>query len=134
MFRIWHSFIIKNLILLSKAFYEIEISRNFDIYYNIWQLLPNCVFLCHIRVSERIYTQYLPECQETPCSKQARYLKLKWLQGIWTHNHLVHKGTLNHLALQTKWLRFVASTYLYDTFNCMLLLCQVRVSERIYTQ
>ena len=40
-----------------------------------------CMFLsCHIRVSEWIYTLYLPECQGTPCSKQARYLKFKWLQ------------------------------------------------------
>ena len=40
-----------------------------------------CMFLsCHVRISEWIYTPYLPECQGTPCSKQARYLKFKWLQ------------------------------------------------------
>ena len=33
---------------------------------------------CHVRVSEWICTLYLPECQGTPCSKQARYLKFKW--------------------------------------------------------
>ena len=27
---------------------------------------------CHIRVSEWIHTLYLPECQGTPCSKQAQ--------------------------------------------------------------
>ena len=39
------------------------------------------IFLsCHVRVSEWIHTLYLPECQETPCSNQGRYLKFKWLQ------------------------------------------------------
>ena len=45
----------------------------------------DCMFLsCHVRVSEWIHTLYLPECQGTPCSKQARYLKFKWLQ--WDSN------------------------------------------------
>ena len=34
----------------------------------------------HLRISEQIYTLYLPECRGTPCSDQARYLKFKWLQ------------------------------------------------------
>ena len=42
---------------------------------------PNCMFLsCHVRVSKWIHTPYLPQCQRTPCSKQARNLKVKWLQ------------------------------------------------------
>ena len=32
---------------------------------------------CHVRVSEWIHTLSLPECQGTPCSKQARNLKVK---------------------------------------------------------
>ena len=41
----------------------------------------DCMFLsCHVRVSEWIHTLSLPECQGTPCSKQARNLKVKWLQ------------------------------------------------------
>ena len=40
--------------------------------------ISNCMFLsCHVRVSEWIYTLYFPECQGTPCSKQARYLKFR---------------------------------------------------------
>ena len=35
---------------------------------------------CHVRIWNWIHTLYLPECQRTPCSKQARYLKFKWLQ------------------------------------------------------
>ena len=38
-------------------------------------------------------------------SKQARYLKFKWLERYSNHNHLVHKRTFNHLArlcLRTK--------------------------------
>ena len=41
----------------------------------------DCMFLsCHVRVSEWIQSLQLPECQGTPCSKQARNLKFKWLQ------------------------------------------------------
>ena len=41
----------------------------------------DCILsLCHVRVSEWIYTLQLPECQGTLCSKQARYPKFKWKQ------------------------------------------------------
>ena len=41
----------------------------------------DCMFLsCHVRIWEWIHTLQLPECQGTPCSKQASYLKIKWLQ------------------------------------------------------
>ena len=52
---------------------------------------------------------------------------------IRTHNHLVHTGTLNQLAKLAKWLSYVVSTYLYSAFDCMLLSCQVQVSEWIHT-
>ena len=35
---------------------------------------------CYVRISEWIHILYLPECQGTPCLKQTRYLKFKWLQ------------------------------------------------------
>ena len=54
----------------------------------------DCMFLsCHVHVSEWIHALYLPECQGTPSSKQAQYLKIKWLHGTRTHNHLVRKQT-----------------------------------------
>ena len=59
------------------------------------------MLLCHIRVSEWIYTLYLPEWQGNPYSKQAPYLKFKWLwqdSNLHTHNHLIRKQTLNPLA------------------------------------
>ena len=40
----------------------------------------------------------LPECQRTPCLKQAPYLKISGSNEIRTHNRLVRKRTLNHLA------------------------------------
>ena len=39
----------------------------------------------------------------------------------WTHNHLVCKRTLNHLAKLVKWLSCVVSTYLFGAFDCMFL-------------
>ena len=50
---------------------------------------------------------------------------------IRTHNHLVCKPTLNHLAKLAKWLSCVVSTYLCDASDCMLLSCLIRVSEWI---
>ena len=41
----------------------------------------DCMFLsCHVRVSEWIHTLQLPECQRTPCSKQAQNLRFKGLR------------------------------------------------------
>ena len=53
--------------------------------------------------------------------------------GTRTHNHVVRKWTLNHLAKLAKWLRCVVSTCMYSAFDCMFLSCQVRVSEWIHT-
>ena len=39
----------------------------------------------------------LPECQGTPCSKQAPYLKFKWQQRN-SNPQPLRKRTLNHLA------------------------------------
>ena len=36
-----------------------------------------------------------------------------------THNHLVHKQALNHLAKLAKWLSCIVSTYLYGAFGCI---------------
>ena len=50
-----------------------------------------------------------------------------------THNYLVHKWTLNHLATLAKWLSGVVKTYLYGAFDCMFLSCHVHISEWIHT-
>ena len=41
----------------------------------------DCMLLpCHLRVFEWIHTLQLPECQGTPCCKQAQNLQFLWLQ------------------------------------------------------
>ena len=52
------------------------------------------------------------------------YPILVWCKGIGTHNQLVRKQTLNHLAKPAKWLSCVVSTYLYGAFDYILLSCQ----------
>ena len=42
--------------------------------------MPDCMFLCHVHVSNWTHTLWLPECQGTPCPKQAWNLKFTWLQ------------------------------------------------------
>ena len=46
---------------------------------SIW-LYVDSYHATRTRFLEWIYTLYLPEWQRTTCSKQARYLKFKWLQ------------------------------------------------------
>ena len=53
--------------------------------------------------------------------------------GIRTHNYLVRKRILNHLAKLVKWLSCVVSAHLYGAFDCMFLPCHVCVSEWIHT-
>ena len=50
-----------------------------------------------------------------------------------THNHVVRKWTLKHLAKLTKWLSWIVSTYLYGAFDWMLFLYHVSVLEWIHT-
>ena len=53
--------------------------------------------------------------------------------GNRTHNHVVCKQTLNHLAKLAKWLSCFVRTYLYGAFDCMFLSCNVRPLKWIYT-
>ena len=60
---------------------EYKIQAYFELKNYQWTEFVDCIFLsCHVPISEWIHTLYLPECQGTPCSKQAWYLKFKWLQ------------------------------------------------------
>ena len=50
-----------------------------------------------------------------------------------THNHIVRKRTLKHLAKETEWMSRVVSTYLYGAFDCMFLSCHIRLWDLIHT-
>ena len=50
-----------------------------------------------------------------------------------THNHVVHKRTLNHLAKLAKWLSWVVGAYLYGAFDCIFFSCHVHASVWIHT-
>ena len=92
------------------------------------------IFLsCHVPVLEWINTLQLPQCQGIPCLEKARNLKFKRCNWTRTHNDLVHKQTLNHLAQLTKRLTSVMSPFMYGAFDCMLLSCHVRIWELIHT-
>ena len=63
------------------------------------------------------------------------FLSFKLIDCYWTHthNHLVRKLTLNHLAKLAKRLTCVMSTYWYSVFDCMFLSCHICISESIHT-
>ena len=71
-----------NLLILSVTHYltvplSLLINSRFNFFFST-RHLNDCMFLSrHVHVLEWIY---VPECQETPCLKQAQYLKFKCLQ------------------------------------------------------
>ena len=49
-------------------------------------------------------------------------LSLSDSNEIRTHNHLVLKQTPNHLAKTANWLSFVVGTYLYNSFDSVIIM------------
>ena len=94
----------------------------------------DCIFLsCHVRVSEWIHTLYLLVVKELLARNTRNIQSLSDCNGSRTHNKLVRRRTLSHLAKRTKWLSWIVSTCLYGAIDCMFLPCRVRVSEWICT-
>ena len=94
----------------------------------------DCMLLsCHVRVSEWIHTLWFTWMSRNAFSWSRSHIwGLSDSSKIQTHNHLVCKRAINHLAKLAKWLSCVVSTYLRGAFDCMLS-CHVRVSEWIHT-
>ena len=94
----------------------------------------DCILLsCHLYISEWIHSLHLGECQGSPSSKQAWYLKKKWLQRDSNPQLLNSETQLNHLAKLTKWLSWVLSTDLYGAFDSILSSCHVRIWDWMHT-
>ena len=73
----------------------------------------------HVRVSEWINPVWLPEFRGTSRAWNRRNIwDLLDCNGTRTHNHLVHKRTLNHFVKLGNWLSCVVSTYLYGAVDC----------------
>ena len=73
----------KNMSILFTSKRKIKKLQKLDIIYNNIRIKQHSWLLVVIisrTLSEWIYTLWLPECQGTPCSKKARYLKFKWQQ------------------------------------------------------
>ena len=64
---------------------------------------------------------------------RSKIWSLNYRNWIRTHNHLVRKWTLNHLAKLAKWLNCVVSTCLYGAFNCMFLEFHIKLSKILLT-
>ena len=99
----------------------------------MWVELGCMLLSCHARISVWIYTLQLFECQRTLAQNNCHVRSLTDINRIWTNNHLVRQRTLSHLTNFSEWFSCVVSAYLYGAFACMLLSCQVHVSEWTYT-
>ena len=91
--------------------------------------------VCSYRVMYLFQSEYTLKTQskELLARNRCEFWNLSDCNRARTHNHLVCKRTLNHLAKLAKWLSCVVSTYLYDAFDCMFLSCHALVSEWIHT-
>ena len=96
----------------------------------------------HLTVySNHVKYAYHSECTLSNCQKvkklfpqnRHKILRLSCCRGTRTHNHIVRKGTLNHLAQLAKWFCCLVGTYLYFAFGCMFLSCHVHISEWLHT-
>ena len=87
----------------------------------------DCMFLSyHVRVSDWIHTLYLPECQGTPCSKQAWNLQFKWLQRdlkrkrdmtrTYSQMHRTYKYSKFSLIIWSVWTN--GWVFVYDVSGC----------------
>ena len=101
------------------------------------QQQENCLTLCsyHITYSlQRESTCYsCLNAKHLLAQNRHSIWSLSNYSGTWTHNHLLHKPTLNCLAKLVKWLSCVVSTYLYSAFDCLFSSCHILFSEWIHT-
>ena len=88
-----------------------------------------------LHLNTQIFRYKYPGCNKILIARKSRKIfqnmKICDSNEIWTHNHLVCKGTINHLAKLVKWLSCVVSTYLHNAFDCMLLSCHKRLWVQI---
>ena len=94
----------------------------------------NCIFLsCHIRIQSESTLYDCQNVKELLARSRCEIWSLSDCNWARTHNHLVHKRTLNHLAELAKWFSYVVSTYLYGAFDSIFLSCHVPIqSESIF--
>ena len=91
----------------------------------------DCMFLsCHVRVSESVHTLQFPECQGTPCSKQAPHLKIKWLQRD-SNPQPLSSSTNTQPFGQTGQMTELCSEYLYLRCIWLYVFFMSRTSLRV---
>ena len=81
----------------------------------------SCNDVLHIKqlLSHETITAYMFSKWMILSPKILKKIKCCDCNGNWTHNHLVCKQALSHLAKLAKWLSCIVRTYLYGAFDCM---------------
>ena len=74
-------------------------------------------FFCFLSYKETLYSAFHNRIMNYKLSPWYKPIYILSNSRIRTHNHLVHKRTLNHLAKQAKWLRYVV----YVSVRCISL-------------
>ena len=104
----------------------------------LWVLICTVhLTLCFDHVTYEFESEYtLYSClnvKELIAPRRCHIWRLSDCNGTRSHNQLIRKRTLNHLAKLGKWLICVVSTYLYGAFDCIFFSCHVRAWEWIHT-
>ena len=81
-----------------------------------------CVCSCHVTYAfqSKSTDYFCRDVKELLTQNKRDIWNLSDCNGTPTHNHLVCKLTLNHLAQFIKWLSWIVSAYLYSALDCML--------------
>ena len=94
----------------------------------------DCMLLsCQVRISEWIYTLYLPECQELLARNRCDIWSLSNSNGSQTHNNLVRKRTINHLAKLPVWVNGWVCVYQLSGWRLDSLLSLTKITKDLST-
>ena len=93
------------------------------------------VYFCHISYAllseSALYTCL--NVKELLAQSRREIWSLSGCSWTRTHNHLVHKRTVDYFSKLVKWMTCILSSSLYGAFDGMFLSCHVQVSEWIHT-
>ena len=91
------------------------------------------LLLCQVRISEWIYTLYLPECQELLARNRCDIWSLSNSNGSQTHNSLVRKRTINLLAKLPVWVNGWVFVYELSGWRLDSLLSLTKITKDLST-
>ena len=91
------------------------------------------IIISYMRFRVNLHSIVCLNAKELLARNRCHIWSLSDCNRIWTHNHLVHKWTLNHhLPKLAKWLSCVVSTHFYSAFDCVIIMSHTRFRVNLH--